>query len=92
MSGAPSLAAVLGQGKSFAYGPAQAWTSAHWPVCAAAATLYVAGVLAGPKLMKGRPAMDLKPALVLWNAALAVFSWLGLPSSFPPQRRRHVEF
>jgi len=59
------------------------WISGHRPTVIFIAFLYVLFVQFAPKLMKDRPAFDLRRALAVWNFALALFSVAAFYRTFP---------
>jgi hypothetical protein len=59
------------------------WTREYSYVAVIIAMGYLAFVYAGPKCMKNRPAMHVKPLLAAWNLILCLFSILGASHLVP---------
>ncbi|XP_033644031.1 elongation of very long chain fatty acids protein 6-like [Asterias rubens] len=50
----------------------------YWSVGIPLCSLYVLLILVGQRIMRDRPAYDLRQALTAWSVGLAIFSWIGL--------------
>ncbi len=59
------------------------WMTKNWCLSIYFAAVYVLVIFIGKHYMKSRPRFNLRPALVLWNTTLAIFSILGAAYSVP---------
>lgn len=59
------------------------WMSRNWPWSLVASSIYILLIFGGQKLMKHRKPFGLKPAMAIWNLALAAFSTCGFLRTFP---------
>lgn len=50
----------------------------NWPLCFALVIGYLVVVFGGKAIMENRKPFDLKGPLALWNAALSIFSFIGM--------------
>ena len=81
MSVVPLLAPIE---RRFVEEKAVEWMKGHWVLAVYASGIYLFLVVAGRRWMSGRLAWSLRTPLVMWNACLASFSWLGTLTLLPP--------
>lgn len=53
------------------------WFEKYWIISVLLSAVYILLVFAGRKWMENKPKYDLRRALTIWSALLAVFSWCG---------------
>ena len=63
---------------------ADKWMSRYWWLSVIASAVYVLLVRAGRSWMRDKSALSLRRPLVMWNTALAVFSFFGVMVTLPP--------
>jgi hypothetical protein len=55
-----------------------AFASNNWPLCIGLVIGYMVVIFTGRRIMENRPAFELRIPLALWNAALSLFSFIGM--------------
>ena len=69
--------------KSFSAKPYRIWMQENWTSSIFLGALYVALTFSIKTFMKKRNALNLRPALVVWSAVLAIFSIIGTLRTVP---------
>ncbi len=64
--------------KNFRPEPYVAFASNNWPLCISLVTGYMVVIFAGRRIMENQQAFDLRVPLAIWNAALSLFSFIGM--------------
>ena len=59
------------------------WMTKNWCLSILFAAVYVLVIFTGKHYMENRPRFNLRPALLLWNTLLAIFSIFGAGRSLP---------
>ncbi|CAG0884271.1 unnamed protein product [Cyprideis torosa] len=59
------------------------WMQENWTLSIWISVIYVCTIFLGRRIMKNRPAFDLKQPMEIWNCVLAVYSILGCMKSVP---------
>ena len=63
---------------------AEKWITRYWWLAAYASVVYVLLIHTGRAWMRDKSALSLRRPLVMWNTALAVFSFFGVVALLPP--------
>ncbi len=50
----------------------------NWPLCIGVIITYLVVIFGGREIMKSREPFDLQLPLAIWNAALSLFSFIGM--------------
>lgn len=69
--------------RSFSPAPYVAFADSHWPLCLSLVAGYLAVIFLGRRLMRDRAPFELRLPLALWNAALSLFSFIGMWRTMP---------
>ena len=59
------------------------WIGENWSLSIWCAAVYLLVIYSGRSFMEKRPKFDIRPALVLWNTILAIFSIFGAARTVP---------
>jgi elongation of very long chain fatty acids protein 6 len=59
------------------------WMKTYWFLLFPVTTFYLLTIYFGQKIMKNRPAFELRSIFILWNLGLAIYSILGTVRSVP---------